>query len=129
MHIAKCMSKSACQPRLKLNSSNFHTFLIKNNWGCGKKCLQFIEAIYVSIKTCITSLVAKKSSQPRAQGHKFHPYGPSQDDSVCKQTSTTISYLGFLNLSKSTVSSMKRSVYYFKFAKGAPRVFFAMNLF
>ena len=58
--------------------------------------MQFIEAIInVSIKTCITSLVAKKSSQPLTQGHKFHPYGPRKDDSVCKQTSTSISYLGF----------------------------------
>ena len=29
------------------------------------------------------------------EGRKFHPYRPSKDDSVCKQTSTSISYLGF----------------------------------
>ena len=63
--------------------------------GVHKKSVQFIEAINVSIKTRITSLVAKKSSQPLAQGCKFHPYGPSKGDSVCKQTSTSISYPGF----------------------------------
>ena len=63
--------------------------------------MQFIEAITVSIKTCITTLVAKKFNlvshvhATQFEGHKFHPYGPSKYDSVCKQTSTHISYLGF----------------------------------
>ena len=83
-----CMFLNAWQKGLVNQGSNSIPpisirFLLKTI-GAHKKSMQFIVAINVSIKTCITSLVAKKSNQLRAQGRKFHPYGPSKDDSACK---------------------------------------------
>ena len=89
------MTKRPCQPRLKFNSSNFFKFTIKNKWGAqDTHPIQRGNHVNVSIKTFITSLVAKRSSQ---------------------LTHTMV----FLNLSKSTkVSSMNRPVDYFKFPIG-----------
>ena len=90
MHDKKALSTKAQFQFLQF----FICFFLKTT-GVHKKSMQFEEAINISIKTCIISLITKKSKQPLAQGCKFHPYGPSKGDSVCKQTSTSISYLGF----------------------------------
>ena len=67
------------------------------------KDILFIEAINVSIKTCITSLVAKRSCQ----------------------LSHTMVFLN--NLSKSIINKEATIFLYFKFSNGAKTVFFAIN--
>ena len=42
------------------------------------------------------------------EGRKFHPYRPSKDDSVCKQTSASISYLGFPKFIHYIISSLQK---------------------
>ena len=100
MHIPQCMTKGPCQPRLK--SNYFLTFLLQEQFGVHYKDILFIEAIDVSIKTCITSLVAKRSCQ----------------------LSHTMVFLN--NLSKSIIN--EEATILFQVLNGALTVFFAINL-